>query len=78
MQANLRTILFVILGALLNSPVFGDEDEENPNLDFLIFLATFEGENGKWQDPMEVDKMLEHNNEAGHDEKNKQEESSDE
>lgn len=35
-----------------------EDKEEIPDLEFLAFLGSFKTADGKWVDPMEIEKML--------------------
>lgn len=78
MQPKFIPLLIVYFSVLSMNIAYSDEKNEAPNLDFLIFLGTFEDSNGKWQDPMEIDQMLDQDDEIDRKDNNKQEASGDE
>ena len=42
--------------------VIAEENNEIPDIELLEFLGSFESPDGKWVDPMEVEKMFEEEN----------------
>ena len=60
MKLAANTGLFLIFTMIIGTGFAAENDirEENPSLEFLEFLGSFETENGQWIDPMEIDDLL--------------------
>ena len=52
-------ILITFLAWLLSMPLLASVNNEQPDLELLEFLGSFETPDGKWLDPMEIEKMPE-------------------
>ncbi len=61
MPVKLHTIfaisLFISSVNFLDISVLADDNNEQPGIDFLEFLGSFETPDGKWLDPMEIESM---------------------
>ena len=51
------TLLFMTLNGFVLAN--DEEAQETLSLEFLEFLGSFESEDGKWQDPMLINEMIE-------------------
>ena len=49
--------IFFIFSCLLSSNCLAEEEQTIPDLEFLEFLGSFATDDGKWIDPMEIEKV---------------------
>jgi len=54
----LNALCFFLGFMSLNAYAEDDVEKETPSLEFLEYLGTFQSSEGKWVDPIEIEKMM--------------------
>ena len=54
-----KTLVLMLVYSISPALYAADElNDDQPNLEFLEFLGSFETEDGQWIDPVEIEEML--------------------